>query len=928
MLKQFLFVCISLMAFPACKETSPVISLAGEWQFALDSTDVGVTEKWFEHSFTDKIQLPGTTDEAGYGTPNSLPPSVGKRQILHLTRRNSYVGPAWYSREITIPSDWKDKSIELKLERVIWQTKVWIDGQSVPGTCESLISPHRFDLTDYLTPGKHKLAIRVDNRKQHDISVNDMAHAYTNETQIMWNGIIGEISLTAKEALSIDNLQVYPDITRKQIRIQGKVFNAGERIEGMLSAKVENSTSRLQIASFEQQMDFQPGENLVNITCPMGDSIEVWSEFNPTLYTMDLKVEAGSQKAKGSVRFGMREFSRNQSDLLLNGKKVFLRGTLECCIFPLTGRPPMEPEGWKKVFLTAREWGLNHLRFHSWCPPKAAFQVADSLGFYLQVELPLWSLKVGEEARTNKFLYAEADRILSEYGNHPSFCFFSLGNELQPDFDFLTGLLKHVKSQDPRHLYTTTSFTFEGGHGDWPEPDDDFFITQWTKKGWVRGQGVFDTQSPSFDKDYVASVEGMTVPLITHEIGQYSIFPNLKEIDKYTGVLDPLNFKGVRQELEQKGLLDKAGDYLKASGYLASILYKEEIERAMKTAGCSGFQLLDLHDFPGQGTALVGLLDAFWDSKGVTDAETFRQACAPVTPLARFPKAVYTNDETFTASVEIANFTDRELSGQSLSWVLKDEAGKEMNQGKIACQPLSIGLNKLPVAISCPLNRKEAGRLTLSLSLEDTPYRNEWSVWVYPAELTTEKGEIIVTRDQREAQKALADGKKVLYNPDYKKVEGLEGKFVPVFWSPVHFPKQAGSMGILCDATHPAFRHFPTGNYTDWQWWSLLKQSRTVVTDSLPVVTPLVEVVDNFANNRRLSNLFEVKVGAGKLLFCSMDLLSDWKQRPEARQLYFSLLEYMKSNAFNPSNTMESGVLSRLLMGGTSAETSKPEDIY
>ena len=247
---------------------------------------------------------------------------------------------------------------------------------------------------------------------------------------------------------------------------------------------------------------------------------------------------------------------------------------------------------------------------------------------------------------------------------------------------------------------------------------------------------------------------------------------------------------------------------------------------------------------------------------------------------------------------------------------------------RVACQPLSIGLNKLPVAISCPLNRKEAGRLTLSLSLEDTPYRNEWSVWVYPAELTTEKGEIIVTRDQREAQKALADGKKVLYNPDYKKVEGLEGKFVPVFWSPVHFPKQAGSMGILCDATHPAFRHFPTGNYTDWQWWSLLKQSRTVVTDSLPAVTPLVEVVDNFANNRRLSNLFEVKVGAGKLLFCSMDLLSDWKQRPEARQLYFSLLEYMKSNAFNPSNTMESGVLSRLLMGGTSAETSKPEDIY
>lgn len=927
-MKQLLFIYISLLIFCSCKESPSTISLAGEWQFAIDSTDVGITEKWFERSFADKIRLPGTTDEAGYGTPNSLPPSVGKPQILHLTRKNSYVGPAWYSREITIPSDWQGKSIELKLERVIWQSTVWIDGNLVAGSCESLISPHRFDLTTYLTPGKHNLTVRVDNRKQYDITVNDMAHAYTNETQIMWNGIIGEISLTAKNSLSIDDLQVYPDISGKQVHIKGKVFNTGNSVKGTLSAKVKNPKSGLLLSSINKKVDFEQGETLVNLTCPMGDTIEMWNEFNPVLYKMDLEVDAETLKTTRSTTFGMRQFSHNQSDLLLNGNKVFLRGTLECCIFPLTGRPPMESEGWKKVFLTAREWGLNHLRFHSWCPPKAAFQVADSLGFYLQVELPLWSLKVGQDEQTNDYLYAEADRILTEYGNHPSFCFFSLGNELQPDFDFLTRILKHVKDQDPRHLYTTTSFTFEGGHGDWPEPDDDFFITQWTKKGWVRGQGVFDSQSPSFDKDYVTSVEGMTVPLITHEIGQYSVFPNLKEIDKYTGVLDPLNFKGVKLELEKRGLLHKADDYLKASGYLASILYKEEIERAMKTAGCSGFQLLDLHDFPGQGTALVGLLDAFWDSKGVTDAATFRQACSPVTPLVRFPKAVYTNDESFEASVEVANFTDQTLNGQSLSWTLKAEDGKEVGKGTIACPALAIGLNKLTETISAPLNLPDATCLTLSLSLDNTLYRNEWSVWVYPAKLNPDKGDVIVARNLQDAQKALGAGKKVLYNPEYKNVAGLEGKFVPVFWSPVHFPKQAGSMGILCDASHPAFNRFPTGNYTDWQWWSLLKQSKTVVLDSLPAVTPLVEVVDNFANNRRLSNLFETKVGEGKLIFCSMDLLSDWEHRPEARQLYYSLMEYMKGDAFNPSTTVKPDVLYQLLTAGASLGASKPEDIY
>lgn len=926
-MKQFLIVCFCLVAFSACKETSPVISLAGEWQFAMDSIDVGVSEKWFDRSFADKIQLPGTTDEAGYGVPNTLPPSIGKPQILHLTRKNSYVGPAWYSREVTIPSDWEDKSIELKLERVIWHTRVWVDGNPISGSCESLISPHVFDLTEYLTPGKHKLTVRVDNRKQHDISVNDMAHAYTNETQIMWNGIIGEISLTAKDALSIEDLQVYPDVSGKLVHVKGKVSNRGEAAKGILQAVVQKQKNN-PITTVTRDMEFPSGETLLDITCPMGDSMEVWSEFTPTLYQLDLKVEAGLVKAGRSTKFGMREFRHNQSDLLLNGNKAFLRGTLECCIFPLTGRPPMEPEGWKKVFLTAREWGLNHLRFHSWCPPEAAFQVADSLGFYLQVELPLWSLKVGQDQKTNEYLYAEADRILSEYGNHPSFCFLSLGNELQPDFNFLSQLLNYVKEKDPRHLYTTTSFTFERGHGDWPEPDDDFFITQWTKKGWVRGQGVFDTESPSFDKDYVASVEGMTVPLITHEVGQYSVYPNLKEIEKYTGVLDPLNFKGVKQELEKKGLSDKADDYLKASGYLAAILYKEEIERAMKTAGCSGFQLLDLHDFPGQSTALVGLLDAFWDSKGVTDAATFRQASSPVSPLVRFPKAVYTNDESFVAAVEVANFTDKELKDQSLSWSLKDDKGKVVNKGTITCPSLAIGLNKLPETIASPLDQPEATRLTLSVVLDNTSYKNEWSIWVYPARLGLDKGDIVVTRDLNEAGKALAGGKKVLYNPDYKKTVGLEGKFVPVFWSPVHFPKQAGSMGILCDAGHPAFGNFPTGNYTDWQWWSLLKQSKTVVLDSLPAVTPLIEVVDNFANNRRLSNLFEAKAGEGKLIFCSMDLLSDWAQRPEARQLYFSLLEYMKSDAFNPLSAVESTVLSRLHTDRASSGATNPEDIY
>src|SRR5690606_29315650 len=311
--------------------------------------------------------------------------------------------------------------------------------------------------------------------------------------------------------------------------------------------------------------------------------------------------------------FGLREITANNSEIQVNGRRVFMRGTLECAIFPLTGYPPMDKAGWMKAFNTAKAYGLNHLRFHSWCPPKAAFEAADEMGFYLQVELPLWSLTVGKDEGTNRFLEEEAVRIREEYGNHPSFCFWSLGNELQGDFNWMAKLLEELKAKDKRHLYTTTTFTFEKGHGTWPEPGDEFFVTQYTKKGWVRGQGIFNTYPPNFSTDYSKAIDSRPVPLITHEIGQYSVYPDRDEVKKYTGVLEPLNCKAVRNDLQRKNMLHLAPAFTEASGKFSANLYKEEIERALKTKGISGFQLLDLRDFPGQGTALVGILDAFWD---------------------------------------------------------------------------------------------------------------------------------------------------------------------------------------------------------------------------------------------------------------------------------------------------------------------------
>lgn len=912
------------------KRTVPHINLAGEWTVSLDSADIGLNQGWEGQLFSTPIELPGTTDAAGLGEECVLKPSINKPQILHLTRAHRYVGPAWYSRLIKIPSDWEGKECILQLERVLWDTQIWIDGIRVKGHEESLTTPHEFLLTPYLKPGKQQmLTLRIDNRKRYDISVNDMAHAYTDHTQVMWNGVIGEMAIKAYDKVRITNVQIYPDAASAQVKAHIQLSNTAHSSEKLaLSMAINGSTDAQHYADTTMQVTASPGQTDITLLLSLGKNAPKWDEFNPYLYEANISLEGSRSKASRKVDFGLRTISRKGNRIFINDRQIFLRGTLECCIFPLTGTPPTQEADWQKVFNTAHKYGLNHLRFHSWCPPEAAFRVADRMGFYLQIELPVWSVTLGKDSTTLTFLANEGERISRTYGNHPSFCLWSMGNELQSDFNALSQLMTTLKNSDSRHLYTTSTFTFEKGHGTWPEVNDDYFITQWTRNGWVRGQGIFNQEPPCFDKDYRTSLEGMQLPLVTHEVGQYAVYPDLTEIPHYTGTLLPLNLMGIREDLEKKGLIQKSQQYLLASGKLAAILYKEEMERALKTPGISGIQMLGLQDFPGQGTAHVGLLNAFWESKGIVSDQEFREFCAPVVPLLRFPQAIYSNRDTFEAQIELSNFGTLPPQGSSLSWSVCHTNGDTIACGHLPVKELHRGLNEALGTIQVPLQSiHKASRLEVRLKVDESSYQNHWSIWVYPELGMPDYGEVVYTRDYAEALTALEAGHKVLFNPEWATTQGIEGKFVPVFWSPVHFPKQAGTMGVLCNPSHPALSLFPTEMHTDWQWWDLNIHSTTLVIDNLKGAQPIVEMIDNFANNRHLASLFEGKVGKGSLVCATFDLHTDLAHRPVARQMLESLLRYMNSDSFTPS-MLEGFDQMKDIFGTTQQSKLSAQDIY
>ena len=888
-----------LLLFFFCWKLSAqqTISLAGQWNVK------------YGQASDAQVHLPGTLDDAGIGDPPTLTDAKLTREVLlHLTRKHTYIGPASYERVVDIPRDWAGKSITLELERVLWTSHVWVDGREA-GKRESLTTPHYYELGALLTPGRHRIVIQVDNRKQYDISIRDMAHSYTEETQIIWNGILGKIQLVARSAAYISSLQVYPMEKEKKIRVNTE-FNGLEK--GRLLLQVLDKAGNV-VASRQKEVTASGEDEMALPAC------KTWDEFAPNLYRVRATLTTARGKDVATATWGMRALDNKDSELWINGRRMFLRGTLECDIFPLTGHPPMDRRGWLKEFTVAKSYGLNHLRFHSWCPPAAAFEVADSMGFYLQIELPLWNNNAGKDTAMNRFLREEGFRISHEYGNHPSFCFWSMGNELTGDFDWLHGMVSTLREADPRHLYTSTTFSFQAGHGKWPEPGDDYYITQYTKKGWVRGQGIFNTYPPNFKSDYSKAVDGLPVPLIVHEMGQYSVYPDMREISKYTGVLAPLNFSAIRRDLERKGMLDLSPAFTRASGKFAARLYKEEIERVLKTPGISGFQLLDLHDFPGQGTALIGILDAFWDSKGLVTPALHRMYCSAVVPLIRFDKAVYTNNEQFTATAEIANFGRGVLKGVVPEWEVKDARGRRIAGGVLARQDIAMGNGHSIGSFSFALGSvKQAAQLTLTLGLKGTPYKNEWNIWVYPERVTELAGApsggkgVVFDSTLDDALRHLREGKDVLFNPDTACLNGVTGRFAPVFWSPVHFPNQPGTMGLLMRPDHPALKDFPTEAWSDWQWWDLVTSSKTMILDSLPAIDPIVRVIDNFVKNRKMAEVIEARVGKGRLVLVSADIRRDLGNRPAARQLRYSLERYMQGAAFHPAVELNAGQLERL----------------
>lgn len=928
MMKRLLLILFTIHSalFASSQE---VISLSGSWQFALgDST-----------KYKDYVLLPGSMQTNDQGFPVTVntrwtgslydssyyfnPYMEKYRQEgnmkfpFFLTPEKHYVGGAWYRRSVYVPESWKKRHITLYLERPHIETTVYVNGLKV-GSDNSLSTPHLFDVTDYIQLGaRNTIEVFVYNGIDR-VGVGQDSHSVTDQTQGNWNGIVGRMELRAQpQRLRIDKVRIYPrpstSSVRLQVELQGQSPNFSFYEMEVMIQQEQRDSANLYVTHFDIN------SNVMDVEMTLPGGVSLWDEFHPNLYRIGIGVGDDYYE----TTFGMREVLVDGRQIILNHRPIFLRGTVENCCFPETGYPPTDEASWLRIFRKCKEYGLNHMRFHSYCPPDAAFAAADKVGFYLQPEGPSWpnhGVKLLAGQTIDWYLLQESKRIVDTYGHHPSFIMMAAGNEPAGNWvEYCNLWVKEMKRYDSSRIYCGASV---GGGWAW---DDG---SEYHVKGGARGLD-WDRRAPSSDDDYYSqilrprnykdSVDNNS-PIIAHEQGQWCAFPDFREISQYTGVYKARNFEIFRDLLCDNGMASQAEKFLMASGKLQTLCYKYEIERNLRTSDYAGFQLLGLNDYSGQGTALVGALNVHWREKGYTNANEWHRFCSPIVPLARFPKFVYTTADSLVVPVEVYNAMYGNIRGVRILYYINDEAGQVYGGGQLYSGDIPLDKHTPIGVVKMALDSIEVPKkFTLTVAVAGNLFTNQWNFWVYPDTVSTVSHDDILIADSLDCKvlETLKHGGKVLLTAAGKVRLGSDvvQHYLPVFWNTSWFKmRPPHTTGAYIDQQHPLFRHgFPTDDWGNLNWWELLNKAQVMNLQDFPKdYQPPIQPIDTWHISRKLGMLVEAKVLNGSLLMTTMDIASDLDHRIVARQMREAILSYMESADFAPSLTLKPEVIQNL----------------
>ena len=868
------------------------------------------------------VRLPGTLDENGVGFPDDPKKQWRAEElrragllepdspiITRLTRKYTYEGEAVFSRVI----DWErpmGKRLFVQVGRAR-KLSLSVNGRQAPlYRPASLSTPYCFEVTGLMT-GHDRLTFTSDNSypgwPRESIVYSSAA---SDETQTNWNGLLGPMLLTEQPQTFLSDVRVYPAADEPRAVIE---IDAPDGWRGVLRLNSEAFLKEVSVS-----VDVPPGKREITVPIPIDPAAKRWDLDQGALYSLSVSGE-GLNTSRAS--FGIRRFEAVDGCLTLNGRRVFLRGETDCAVYPETGHCPTDVESWRDILGRYRAYGVNFVRFHSHCPPEAAFFAADEMGMLLQPELSNWDpAHAFSDAEARAYYRTELNAILRRLANHPSFVMLSLGNELGADEEahsFMDALLDTARADDPTRLYADGSNTHYGERGE--NRASGFYTAMRYRDQGMRATcdgmtGWLNNEYPNTLHSYDGAVRALRrqsgQPIFSFEVGQYETLPDFSELDAFRGVTCPDNLRWARDKAQAKGLLARWDLMARAVGECGLRCYQAEVEAALRTDGYSGIVLLGLKDFPGQGTALTGMMNAHLKPKPWAFAlpERFAAFFRDTLPLALLERFTYPAGETVRVRVLIANYGKSALTGD-VTWSLT--GGATALQGTLSgvCAPAG-GLKDAGQLTLIPVIAGRAARLDLRLSFCGAS--NSYPLWIYEDTAPVCPASVAECRtlDER-ARRTLDEGGTVYLAPDSTKEalpHSIRAQFSPDFWSVRTFPHQDGGMGQLIDAGHPIFRDFPTASHNDWQWWPMANGRAMLLPRKLKCI---VEEVDSFATMRSMARLFEARCGKGRVLVSSYGL-HRLQEYPEARALQRSIYEYLDAHSAPPEQEISIELLEYL----------------
>ncbi len=908
------------------------VDISGEYKVYLDS----------DHEKEFVAKLPGSLDENKIGLVDDiLITEQGKGQkkaegpiATRLTRKFSYYGKAYYKRGLSDALSGFEKELSKRLFIKVERSRnlfLKVDDREVKTLRGSLSTPYLFEVTGLLKKDSTIEFIcdnDYENMPRAGIIYSSTA---TDETQTNWNGLLGQMSLFSKECAFVERLSIYPKAGSAEIEA---VVNSDRAFNGKITLNSEAFADEVHI-----ELDLaEKGSFTVKTTVALKKDVRRWDEYEGNLYSCkwNLFDNNGTELDESTETFGIRDFSYdNEGRLTINGRRFFLRGEANCAEFPETGHAPMDVESWLKVMEKYKSYGINCVRFHSHCPVEAAFVAADKLGIMVQPELSHWNPNDAfVEKYSREYYEKELKEIIKEYANHPSFVMLTLGNELGSDIAgtrVMIELVKMAKDIDDTRLFAWGSNVFYGEKG--YNKDSDFYTSMGYYKDMLRATspgmiGFLNNEYPSASHDFskvTAQIRNeYKKPIFGFEVGQYEVLPDFNELEDFKGVTDPVNLKLVKEHADKVGILRDWDKYVEATGELSRLCYREEVESVLRTPDMSGLSLLGIQDFPGQGTALVGMMNSHLEPKkyDFAKAEKFRAFYREALPLVLLPKYTYTDDESVTALVKIANYGKKALEGTFKVKLVDAADDKVLEEYKIsenACCKVGelTEIGKIDFSLSGSLSDKKARELLIIAYLENTDIENTYPIWVYQKEFLKDiqsPENVYETRAfDDKAIEVLENGGIVYLSPDSTAdaiPSSIKCQFSPDFWCADMFKEQEGSMGQLINKEHPIFKDFPTNNYSQWQWWPMASQRAFIMPE---YITSIITEMDSYMYLRPMSMLFEAKCLKGKVLASSMGL-HNLLEHPEARALLMNIYRYISSDEFEPEQEIDISFIQKIML--------------